>query len=495
MMPLRGGETIPLTGITHLRVLRGSVTVLGTVMKPSTHIQRVVAIPHLASLPVLEVDASDEIPLFGEFSQPSYIDDSAFEGFECVVCVNPRLAPPAEDIPTITISQQWRSVARIFALDVCAKYPDPAVIIFGPKGSGKSTFCRYLVNTCLSNSSQVCLLDVDVGQPEISPPGLVSLHLLTTPLLSLPHSPDPQHQCISRCFFGHTTPNGDPVAYMHAIEQVLASAPRGIPLIVNCHGWMQGVGELTCQALLALVKPQLAVKLGKEGETGEFFSHLENNGLSKSRVVDGVVYTHLVGHSPSEAASRISVSQADLRWLRTTCYFNPSLQLATSWQASRPRDFFPHCEKMILNDPRIIFTDCTRPSDDLLHAALAFCLVGLCSGNNCVGLGVVASYDRSVLTIYVPAGSNWVVDTVMRSSGLNWFPQECAFFESSGSLVKTATCRIEEPFNLSRVLGGESGRNPKNRTNLGRKRLTWKFLSFKLPKTCLRLDSAPRRIG
>ncbi len=33
----------------------------------------------------------------------------------------------------------------------------------------------------------MALLDCDVGQPEVGPPGLVSLHITDAPLLSPPH--------------------------------------------------------------------------------------------------------------------------------------------------------------------------------------------------------------------------------------------------------------------------------------------------------------------
>jgi polynucleotide 5'-hydroxyl-kinase GRC3/NOL9 len=68
-------------------------------------------------------------------------------------------------------------------------------LVHGPKGSGKSTFSRTLMNTLilqyadfftsrlqsahkLSRSIPVAYLDCDLGQSEFSPPGLISLHLI-----------------------------------------------------------------------------------------------------------------------------------------------------------------------------------------------------------------------------------------------------------------------------------------------------------------------------
>jgi polynucleotide 5'-hydroxyl-kinase GRC3/NOL9 len=52
----------------------------------------------------------------------------------------------------------------------------------GPKGSGKSMFTRMLVNRLLLRHKQVAYLDCDTGQTEFTPPGMVSLHILSEPI-------------------------------------------------------------------------------------------------------------------------------------------------------------------------------------------------------------------------------------------------------------------------------------------------------------------------
>jgi mRNA cleavage and polyadenylation factor CLP1 P-loop len=53
----------------------------------------------------------------------------------------------------------------------------PRVLFCGAKGSGKSSCLRYTLNRLLSRHKQVAVLDCDVGQPEYSIPGMVSLSL------------------------------------------------------------------------------------------------------------------------------------------------------------------------------------------------------------------------------------------------------------------------------------------------------------------------------
>jgi polynucleotide 5'-kinase involved in rRNA processing len=64
------------------------------------------------------------------------------------------------------------------------------VAICGAKDVGKSTCLRYTANRLLSSGhfdQGVAILDADVGQPELSPPGLLTLSIIHRPLLHPPH--------------------------------------------------------------------------------------------------------------------------------------------------------------------------------------------------------------------------------------------------------------------------------------------------------------------
>ena len=61
-----------------------------------------------------------------------------------------------------------------------------SVLVCGPVDVGKSTLCRYLVNYLLNRWPVVCYVDLDVGQSEFTVPGVVSLHLLSEPILGPP---------------------------------------------------------------------------------------------------------------------------------------------------------------------------------------------------------------------------------------------------------------------------------------------------------------------
>ena len=73
----------------------------------------------------------------------------------------------------------------------------PHVVHVLPQGVGKSTFVRFLVNSLLTVAPAVAVLDLDLGQPELGPPGIMALHVVGAPLLTPPHAHlQQQHRCV-----------------------------------------------------------------------------------------------------------------------------------------------------------------------------------------------------------------------------------------------------------------------------------------------------------
>jgi len=140
---------------------------------------------------------------------------------------------------------------------------------------------------CHARSHEVvAFLDCDVGQPELTPPGLLSLHLLTEPLFGTCsllaarcwlvvvegadrhhrpelHTPAPASEvrplqrgsassvrlaahargrCVARAiFFGDATPADEPQLYLESISFLCAAADSidaAIPMVINTNGWV-----------------------------------------------------------------------------------------------------------------------------------------------------------------------------------------------------------------------------------------------------------------
>ena len=272
----------------------------------------------------------------------------------------------------IILPQSWRTCADGIVRDFCASSPSDysnaysriadsledygsangrrsraldetrrICMITGAKGVGKSTMLRYLTNRILSAPSsrgrnpddnhsndtsgieEVAILDTDVGQPELAPPGLLSLSIVRKPLLQPPywnlvgvktmkgeekcsisegnnHSDEEQPEgysygsqleqsrlprnelesdaeegesdgveVVSSVFFGASTSKVDPTRYIDAIQflmekyktEVIHDGGNPIPLLINMDGWVKGVGYEILSALIESLEPTHIVQI------------------------------------------------------------------------------------------------------------------------------------------------------------------------------------------------------------------------------------------
>jgi polynucleotide 5'-hydroxyl-kinase GRC3/NOL9 len=206
--------------------------------------------------------------------------------------------------PTV-VPRSWQEAANVILKDfdrVSSATPSKSqrgftAVVCGAKGVGKSTFLRYLANRFLSLEGtgdlpqRVAILDADTGQPEMSPPGMLSLTIVQGPLLqnpprhmvrstcsdgnqavrhgnSLPdngtlnESPVPIHDdCHVRSYFyGSVTARNDPARFMTCVNQLLtayytevanSSENELVPVLVNLDGWVKGLGGQVLQAFFS----------------------------------------------------------------------------------------------------------------------------------------------------------------------------------------------------------------------------------------------------
>eukprot|EP00949_MAST-11_sp_MAST-11-sp1_P002756 g2756.t1 len=171
-----------------------------------------------------------------------------------------------------SISESWMlAVERIKMRGETA----PSVFVAGARGLGKSTFCRFVTNSLLTLKEKaypsVAFLDTDIGQPEFTCPGFVSLTLIESrlPILS-PAETQPRRQQLMKVFVGDISPRSNPDLYLASIDTLLLSfstflsqsglAGR-VPLVVNTHGWVKGLGHHLVEAIAARIGPNHFVKL------------------------------------------------------------------------------------------------------------------------------------------------------------------------------------------------------------------------------------------
>ncbi|CAN1216427.1 Polynucleotide 5'-hydroxyl-kinase NOL9 [Linum perenne] len=185
----------------------------------------------------------------------------------------PSLSPPEDSSssPSLCIPNDWAAAGESITYD--SNNSPPIALICGAKNCGKTTFSRYLLNVLLRRYRKVGYLDTDVGQPEFTTPGFLSLTVVDelTPDLTIPCLKRPE-----RCFFfGDTSSKRDPTSYMKNISALYdyyrkeyctydsteSSSKRGLPLIVNTPGWVKGVGYDILVDMLRYIAPTHVVKI------------------------------------------------------------------------------------------------------------------------------------------------------------------------------------------------------------------------------------------
>lgn len=156
-------------------------------------------------------------------------------------------------------------------------------IIFGKKSSGKSSLLRFLANKMVCIYGKVALLDCDSGQTELSPPGIVSLTIVSGPLLGLPDTNilTTSIEFQLSHFIGNTTPKNCPDRYTDCILHLASyyndaqqdefySNGTKIPLLINTHGWVEGVGREILNNMALHLQPQVLIQTTDENFNKRF---------------------------------------------------------------------------------------------------------------------------------------------------------------------------------------------------------------------------------
>ena len=315
----------------------------------------------------------------------------------------------------VTIPPSWETCTESFLKHVhhsmdnsthFKSYPGNKLVVCGAKGVGKSTHTRYVLNRALSdrhlkaqrrmkrlsaallaNSSlaaasssalallgSVCYIDCDLGQPEMSTPGLVSLHVVSTPILAPPHL---NIRTPERSFFlGDITSKSEPklilecIALLYAryleirdgcIEKyvtlkkqqqtqellstntynalLLEEEEDGdndgdntdrresinitsdiLPLIVNTDGYIKSMGAEILSGILAIVQPTHIIHLCSERDHSILSPTLDDHISTATQEVCRVVL------SPGRIVTAPQIAAVELRSLRLVSSFLRSNQ-------------------------------------------------------------------------------------------------------------------------------------------------------------------------
>ncbi|KAI5329919.1 hypothetical protein L3X38_029316 [Prunus dulcis] len=327
---------------------------------------------------------------------------------------------PENPSPNIYIPPEWSEAADCIAYDSVTS-PPPIAIVCGAKNCGKSTFSRYLLNILLQRYKKVGYLDTDVGQPEFSPPGFLSLTVVdeVTPDLTIPHLKTPE-RCL---FFGDVSSKRNPTTYLNYIfalydyyqkEYCLfgksaSPAKVGLPLVVNTPGWVKGVGYDILVDMLKYMAPTHVVKINISAES----KNLPCGAFWLDEDHDGMLNLIEINSARQDSFNRSVLVQKDARLLRDVrimAYFrqcfSSNLNITTIKELAHVLASHPPYEVPI-SSIKIRHLHCQVPGSEIFYSLNAT-IVGLAVSSErtedlpwCVGLGIVRGIDTFKGLVYV----------------------------------------------------------------------------------------------
>ncbi|KAM0034735.1 putative P-loop containing nucleoside triphosphate hydrolase [Helianthus debilis subsp. tardiflorus] len=346
------------------------------------------------------------------------------------------------------IPEEWSEAAATIAS--ASASGGITAFICGPKNSGKSTFSRHLLQLLLPRHKRVAYLDSDVGQPEFTPPGCLSLTILDSEATDMKPPPE-------RCFFfGDISSKRDPqiyLTYIFALYDHYSTTNSGVPLIVNTSGWVKGIGYDVLVDMLNHIAPSHVVNIRISAKSKNLPS-----GAFWSQDGDARAITLLEINSARQDSLNRSVlvhkDSSHMRDLSIVTYFRQCFcgdmnmssikEIALALAAHSPYE-------VSVSAVNIKHLHCEVPKAEIFYSLNAS-IVGLAVNSEgsehpprCVGLGIVRGIDtsRRVLYIITPVPSNVLEEVDVLLQG---------FIQIPACLLQVQGC--VSPYMASNVLPG-----------------------------------------
>ncbi|MCJ1385179.1 Polynucleotide 5'-hydroxyl-kinase grc3 [Xylographa soralifera] len=352
-LKLTDGDTLTPVGQYDLWVRKGTVSVLGAVLHASSKLHRVYA-PSSHSLPSIRhlrnpfgpaqqpaeitiYSCSSRIRLLRRVSRKfrriwnhtNFLNDvlvstDSFFGTSFSLLKDSSEDTLQRPLVPLKICPEWQDL--ILRLTDSSIRSSRVIMICGPKGAGKSTLTRLLTNELITKSplaSGVCLLDLDPGQPEYSPPGDISLVHLKSYNFGSPYThptiADGSEDILIRAHHvGGITPRDDPYHYLQCVLELFNTYRRllqnqpSCPLVINSCGWVFGSGLDLLEEVIRSMALTDVVYLSKTGPEDVI------DTLSRAVHHTGASFHTL----PSQSSTSIARTATDLRTMQTLSYFH-----------------------------------------------------------------------------------------------------------------------------------------------------------------------------
>jgi len=243
-MKFKKGEIINVKGPAKIEIKGGLCSIIGAEFETGTfEIHRGKSIP-------VEMRGDSEIEIEGEFDR----------------------------LDATTIPEKWHKIVESFV-----KNKPGVVLVLGEIDTGKTFFSTFLANSLLRNNIKVSIIDCDVGQSDIGPPGTLGLAVLSKPVVFI--SDD---KPTSLFYLGSHSPGLHLVSAVVGVKKLVDEAlKRSQTVLIDTPGWVQGDGgRLLRNSEIDILNPDKIMLLER-----------------------GAELEHLVKREPASKIERIHVSK------------------------------------------------------------------------------------------------------------------------------------------------------------------------------------------
>lgn len=338
-----------ILGSYGLEVSQGELTIAGATVRQGDPVSWVQS-PHCHAIPVIRTTKdsvlhlqSDQAavplreleklnPVFGRlWNEPAPDPRTPRKGSQTSEDTY-QIIYTSDDAPRRIIIQELNSPAewnkKMAELSSPKQTRPPVVLVCGPKSSGKSTFGKLLANRLVTSRKggrmktwqNVAVLDIDPGQPEYGPPGVVSLVTVSKPNLapSFCHpAPEAGYTTVRSHAIAAVTPGLDAERFIECVSDLFktytqAKSHGPMPMVVNTPGWVQGTGLDILTTLIESTDVTEVIYMSQEGPE-ETVDELKRTCVGKK-----VAFTTL----PSQTSEFTSRTALHYRTMQTMSYFH-----------------------------------------------------------------------------------------------------------------------------------------------------------------------------
>jgi polynucleotide 5'-hydroxyl-kinase GRC3/NOL9 len=153
------------------------------------------------------------------------------------------------------------------------------VLIIGEADSGKSSFTTYLTNKLVSAKKKLAVLDGDLGQSDVGPPGTIAYALM-----SKPHTELYELKVANAFFVGETSPinaSAKSIEGYNELKNEILSKPGVDCLLVNTDGWVSGEFAVKYKLqLISLLNPDIIVGIQTNKELDPLLNSIEKTPVT-----------------------------------------------------------------------------------------------------------------------------------------------------------------------------------------------------------------------